>query len=673
VTTATAREALQLRDFAGALAALDTDAVRDPEWFELRAHAAYGNGDYEDAVAAWEQLHSLHRTAGERVPAARAAAMTAMFLLIEAGLLSPVRGWIRRAERLLEGEATTPVHALIAAVRGYERFFSGDLPSATRFATDAIALGEQFDVMPAVAIGRTAVARIAVVDGDIDDGLAQLDEVAALLMSGEVDDLTTGMMLCELVCAAQAMMRTDLAREWTDVMAQWSRTGAFGSMGGRCRVHQAELLRLSGPGEAAERAALEACEQLRPWMRREFGWPLVELGLARLRRGDLAGAEESFAAAAEHAWPAHPGLGLLHLERGDVAEAASQIARAIAHPIDAPSKELPPFGDLRLVPLLDAQSEIALAGADETTAIAAAEQLVLTAGRYRSPALTAVAELATARAALLGGDPQAAIVAANSAVAAFVTLEASFDVARTHLVLVDAHAAAGNAAAAGAALAAARSEFARYGAGHRVAAIDRRLRQPSQSQVARNEASPLRGVLRPDGPMLIVELSGHTAHVKDLKGLRYIRRMAGEPGREFHVLDLIGVETGTLRTARPADGIPMLDATARAAYQRRLAEIDDDIAEATQLNDLGRVDKAQADRQYLIAELTRAVGLGGRVRRTADTAERARTAVARTLRYAIGQLAIQHPPAAEHFRHTIRTGTYCSYVPDPLASLTWDL
>ena len=74
-------------------------------------------------------------------------------------------------------------------------------------------LGEQLDVMAAVAIGRTATGRIAVLDGDVDDGLSQLDEVAALLMSGDVDDLTTGMMFCELICAAQALLRTDLARE----------------------------------------------------------------------------------------------------------------------------------------------------------------------------------------------------------------------------------------------------------------------------------------------------------------------------------------------------------------------------------------------------------------------------------------------------------------------------
>ena len=99
------------------------------------------------------------------------------------------------------------------------------------------------------------------------------------------------------------------------------------------------------------------CLELRPWMRREFGWPLVELGNIRLRKGDLVGAEEAFLAAHEHAWSPHPGLALLRLAQGDVETASMMIADAIAHPLDIPSKERPPVGDLRLAPLLDAQAE----------------------------------------------------------------------------------------------------------------------------------------------------------------------------------------------------------------------------------------------------------------------------------------------------------------------------
>ncbi|HET9667870.1 MAG TPA: hypothetical protein VFP09_13975, partial [Desertimonas sp.] len=164
----------------------------------------------------------------------------------------------------------------------------------------------------------------------------------------------------------------------------------------------------------------------------------------------------------------------------------------------------------------------------------------------------------------------------------------------------------------------------------------------------------------------------HTARVKDLKGLRYLHRMLAAPGREFHVLDLVAVEAGTVRLAGN-DGLPVLDDASRAAYRRRLADIDDDIEDASRFNDLGRIAKAEADREYLVNELARAVGIAGRERQTGGSAERARTAVARTLRYALDELAVQHRLAADHIRAGLRTGTYCSYTGDPIAGVSWTI
>ncbi len=58
-----------------------------------------------------------------------------------------------------------------------------------------------------------------------------------------------------------------------------------------------------------------------------------------------------------------------------------------------------------------------------------------------------------------------------------------------------------------------------------------------------------------------------------------------------------------------AAGLPLIDEVARDAYRRRLVEVEDDIDEATQMNDLGRIELAQRDRDYLIAELTSAIYL----------------------------------------------------------------
>ena len=117
----------------------------------------------------------------------------------------------------------------------------------------------------------------------------------------------------------------------------------------------------------------------------------------------------------------------------------------------------------------------------------------------------------------------------------------------------------------------------------------------------------------------------------------------------------------------------MLDRRAKDAYRRRLTEIEDDLEEARALGHTSRVAQAEAERDFLARELSRAVGLGGRDRRVGSAAERARASVTRAVRQAIGRIRAQHPPLGAHLERTIRTGTYCGYLPDPRVSVAWRL
>jgi hypothetical protein len=185
-------------------------------------------------------------------------------------------------------------------------------------------------------------------------------------------------------------------------------------------------------------------------------------------------------------------------------------------------------------------------------------------------------------------------------------------------------------------------------------------------------------VFRREGDYWSVVFDGRTVRVRDLKGVRYLARLLADPGREFHVLDLVAAESGRVAAAEsgsaaglsrtgPGDAGEMLDAPAKDAYRRRLAEIEDDIEQARALGDPVRAAQADAERDFLIRELSRAVGLGGRDRRAASTSERARVSVTRAIRHGIARVAEHHPELGEHLDRTIRTGTYCAYVPDPRA------
>lgn len=669
-----AREAVESGDWARGLELVSGAAFdADPAALEIRAQAAYGAGELEAAVAAWESVHGLRLAVGQPQEAAWAAGMVAMYLLIDTGMMAPVRGWAARAERLLSGSTDAPALALVAMIRAYERFMCGDASSSRAHAGDAVRLGRELDVLPAVVIGQVAIARLRIADGEVDEGLTQLDEVAALLMSGDVDPLTTGMMYCELICAAQGLALHDRAREWTDVMDRWSRGAAFGGIKGRCRVHRAELLRVSGPCDDAEREALGACDELRPWMRREFGWPLVELGTIRLRRGDLAGAEDAFAEAHMHGWSPHPGLALLRLAQGDADAAAALVADAIEHPLDIPSKELPPFADLRLAPLLGAQVEIALRTGDAATADRASGALTEIADKYPSPGLAAAATLARGRAMLARGENRTAIDCLATAVSVWADLGAPYETACARLELGRAYRESGNDRRARTEWSTAETMFTAFGATGRATEAQHLLDPVGQTgDDPTQEVPTVTATFRREGGRRVLEFRGLQVALPDLKGFRYLERLLAEPRREFHVLDLVGVDQGVLRTAAVDDaGLPVLDDQARAAYRRRLADIEEDIEEAARSNDLGRRELAERDRDYLVAELSSAVGLGGRGRTVGGTAERARTSVARSLRYALHRLAEEHEAMAGHLRQAVRTGMYCSYAPDPIAPVVW--
>ncbi|MFW5925838.1 MAG: hypothetical protein ACOCV4_06705, partial [Myxococcota bacterium] len=492
-----------------------------------------------------------------------------------------------------------------------------------------------------------------------------------------LDPLTTGQMWCEVICAMQWVGQHDRAEEWTEAMERWRKGAAFGGLNGRCRVHRAEIMRLRGPCDAAEQEALLACEELRPWMRREFGWPLTELGNARLRKGDFAGAEEAFMAAHQNAWLPQPGLALLRLAQGRIDEALTMITNALDHPFDIPSKELPPSGSLRRAPLLDAQVVIALASGRHDVARGAAAELEEIAETYDSRTLRNSAVAARGRLALQDGRVRDAVRDLTRAVTEWVSLRMPFEAATLRIQLASAYRAAADDRTAELELDAACRSLQQLGAG-RWAELARE--HAPHTATPRQEAAHEHCVFRREGDTRTITYGGTTVRLKDLKGMRYLERLLAEPGREFHVLDLVAVERGALPTGRASDsghldarcGLEVFDSKARQAYRERLAEVEEDIAEAETNNDFERAALARADREFLVDELRRGVGLNGRARMVGDGAERARTSATRSLRYALDRVAEHHPRLAEHLQRTVRTGTYLAYEPDPRAPVAWE-
>jgi hypothetical protein len=159
--------------------------------------------------------------------------------------------------------------------------------------------------------------------------------------------------------------------------------------------------------------------------------------------------------------------------------------------------------------------------------------------------------------------------------------------------------------------------------------------------------------------------------LKDSKGLGYLARLLAEPHREFHVLDLVG--DGSVAAAASSTEAPILDAEAARRYKGRIRGLEEDIAEAESWNDHARASVAREELSALAAELTRATGLHGRSRSFASDSERARISVTRVIKAALSRIGDHSPELRHHFASTIRTGTYCSYNPDPRLPMRWEL
>jgi hypothetical protein len=169
--------------------------------------------------------------------------------------------------------------------------------------------------------------------------------------------------------------------------------------------------------------------------------------------------------------------------------------------------------------------------------------------------------------------------------------------------------------------------------------------------------------------------------------LHYIATFLRHPGQEFHVIDLtarVAPQPTTSLAALPAksavehrhvsgpgDDGSRLDAQARAAYQSRLEDLQDELEEAERFHDSGRAAKAQAEIDFISHELAAAYGLRGRARKLGGSSEKARQAVGYCIRSSLNKIRTTHPALWRHLFAAIKTGTFCSYNPE--RPISWEL
>jgi hypothetical protein len=258
------------------------------------------------------------------------------------------------------------------------------------------------------------------------------------------------------------------------------------------------------------------------------------------------------------------------------------------------------------------------------------------------------------RLAGLLGDPTAAQQHFDQALASNRSAGLTLAVARTHRD-------AGVALDDRDELERALTQYRSMGISGRVAELERLVGPPP---VARRHAASRTATWRREGESWVVGWGGDRAGVRDRKGMADLLLLIARPGEEIPALDLYAPAAAAEGLGGDSSLGEVLDDTARRQYRRRLAELESELDAADADGDLARSERAAAERDALVAQLSSAYGLGGRTRRQGGTAERARTAVTARIRDAVRAVEAAVPPLGRHLTNAVRTGAFCSYDPD---------
>ena len=435
------------------------DAVLTASDLENFGEAAWWSGKLDEAIPLRERAYAAYTAAGDKLGAARMA-LTLEWDNEARGSFAVANGWMANAERLLSELPEAPEHARLLLIKALAVMFAqGDYARAIELLDEAYVLATRVGDRDSQMLALSGKGRAHIKLGEIDAGLALLDEATASAMCGDLRAHTSGLVYCITISSCQDLGDYRRAAEWTETANRFCDKLDVSGFPGACRIHRAEVLRLRGDWSAAEAQAMAACEELHDFDRSITAFGHYEIGEIRRRRGDFAGAEEAYGVSNEMGREPQPGLALLRLAEGKVDAALAGISRTLQDAED-------PLFRLRRLP---AQVEIAIAAGDLKAARSAADEIEQIVDSYkignrRAAAFDATVYLARGQIQMAEKDWSSAIKSLRHARDEWQGVGAPYETARARVLLANAYTRSGDEHAAVVELEGALAAFERLGA-----------------------------------------------------------------------------------------------------------------------------------------------------------------------------------------------------------------
>lgn len=476
------REAFRRRAWSDAraeLEAADEESPLDVEDLERLAVADYLVGRQQECEEVWARAHKKALRADDPRRSARCAFWLG-FTLASRGDHAPARGWFARAERTLDqggsecDECVERGYLLLPEALG--QVVGGDEAAARETFRRATEIGERFDEPDLATYGRHGQGRALIRMGEIEAGVALLDEAMVAVTAGEISPLVAGDVYCSVIEACHETFDLRRAHEWTAALTRWCEEQPdLTAYRGQCLTRRSEILQLHGEWHDALDEARRAGEQLsRPPGRAAAGAAFYQQAEIHRLRGRFGEAEEAYREASEWGRNPHPGLALLRLAQGEAEVAAAAMRRVVD---EARSRR-------RRSRVLGAHVEVMVAVDDLEAAREAADELAELADALDVPLLRASAAAARGTVLLEEGEPKEALRELRKAWETWQDLDVPHEAARVQVLAARACRALGDADTASLELAAARRTFERLGAEPALHEVDALISRPADAGTA---------------------------------------------------------------------------------------------------------------------------------------------------------------------------------------------
>ncbi|MEM9647472.1 MAG: hypothetical protein AAF969_03260 [Bacteroidota bacterium] len=160
-----------------------------------------------------------------------------------------------------------------------------------------------------------------------------------------------------------------------------------------------------------------------------------------------------------------------------------------------------------------------------------------------------------------------------------------------------------------------------------------------------------------NGELWEMKYAKESVVVKDCKGFHDIVKLLQQPEKQLHCTELMG-------TVLDSDGTAIIDNQALKDYRQKIVSLQASIADAEEMGSVSEVEELRQEYETLLEHLSQVTGMANKIRKTGSSLEKARSAVTWRIRSAIKRLEKVHPQLAKHLSNSIKTGTFCSYVPE---------